>query len=72
MDEFEADRSRRTPDRVAEPRVVCSTLPLTEQYLRWIEEIERMPHNQSGADKGWLRERLRLDAEHFARVKRCR
>jgi hypothetical protein len=72
MDESQPSAPRPSADRVAEPLEVVRTPLLTEQYLRWIAEIERMPGNQSGQDKSWLRERTRLDAEHFARVKRIR
>lgn len=72
MDEHEPKPSKPRVDRVAEPRTEYGKPVLTEQYLRWIDAIERMQRNQSGEDKSWLRERMRLDAEHFARVKRVR
>lgn len=72
MDELEPKPSAPRADHVAEPRAEYGKPVLTEQYLRWIDEIERMPRNQSGADKSWLRRRMRLDAEHLARVKRVR
>lgn len=67
-----APRHPSDHDHVAEPRTKYAGFRMTDDYRRWIEEIEALPENQSGADKSWLRERLRLDAEHFARVKRVR
>ncbi|MBI5363610.1 MAG: hypothetical protein HZA53_10565 [Planctomycetes bacterium] len=72
MDEPDSRKHELGRDRVAEPRPEYGKPVLTEQYLRWIDEIERMQDNQSGQDKSWLRERMRLDAEHLARVKRVR
>jgi hypothetical protein len=59
-------------DHVAEPRTKYGGFHMTEDYLRWIEEIEGLPQNQSGADKTWIAELLRMDAEYFARVRRVR
>lgn len=72
MDELEPKPSKPRVDHVAEPRTKYGGFKLTDEYLRRIAEIEALPQNQSGADKSWVAELLRMDAEHFARVKRIR
>lgn len=72
MDERKPNGPDAKADRVAEPRTKYGGFKLTDEYLRWIAEIEALPQNQSGADKTWVAELLRMDAEHFARVKRIR
>jgi hypothetical protein len=49
---------------------VPSPLPLSPEYLRAVEEIERHPDNQDGADKSWVWKALQQDRDHFARARR--
>jgi hypothetical protein len=55
-------------DRACEKAATYSSFVLTPEYLRYIEQVEAMPQNQSGADKtnvelAWLRE-----LEHYRSV----
>lgn len=68
----EAPRLPSDHDHVAEPRTKYAGFRMTDDYRRWIEEIEALPQNQSGSDKTWVAELLRRTAEHFARAKRVR
>lgn len=46
--------------------------PLSAEYLARVEEVERLPRNQSGADKSWVWEAAVRDRQHFAQVRRQR
>lgn len=67
------DARRDVPeDQVAEPATKYGPIELNAEYLERVELVEQLPQNQNGADKSWLRERFRLDEEHFRRVRRIR
>ncbi|HLG56110.1 MAG TPA: hypothetical protein VI485_12320 [Vicinamibacterales bacterium] len=44
--------------------------PLSTEYLAAIEAVERLPQNQSGADKSWVWRADLSDRQHFARAQR--
>jgi hypothetical protein len=49
-----------------------SPVPLSPEYLRAVEEIERHPDNQDGADKSWVWKALKRNRDHFARaIRKC-
>lgn len=58
--------------RILEPfrnmRIETGAVPLTEEYLRMIEEVEAAPENHSGADKTWVEEAQREFREYFDHV----
>ncbi|PYQ19385.1 MAG: hypothetical protein DMF81_22040, partial [Acidobacteria bacterium] len=60
--------------RILEPyrrmRIETGPVPLSDEYLRMVEEVESAPENQSGADKTWVETVLRESREYFARVRR--
>ncbi|HKN48016.1 MAG: hypothetical protein DMF80_00790 [Acidobacteria bacterium] len=62
--------------RILEPyrrmRIETGPVPLSDEYLRMVEEVESAPENQSGADKTWVETVLRESREYFARVRRSR
>lgn len=64
------ERALEAIDRaVAEVRrLPRGPLPLREDYLRAVEAVERLPMNQSGADKTWVWEAVERDRRHFARA----
>jgi hypothetical protein len=70
MDELEPKPSAPRTDRVAEPRTKYGGFQLTDEYMRWIAEVEALPENQSGADKTWVAELLHMSAEHYAGAQR--
>jgi hypothetical protein len=47
-------------------------LTLRRAYLRAIEAVERLPDNQTGADKTWVAEAERDHARYHARLRRRR
>ena len=44
--------------------------PLSSEYLRAIERVERLPQNQSGSDKSWVWRTVKTAREHFRRARR--
>lgn len=72
MNDLEPDQPNPHTERVAEPRTKYGGFKMTDDYEQWIAEIEALPQNQSGADKTWVGELLRMSAEHFARARRIR
>ena len=46
------------------PRAV-GPVSLSEEYLRWVEEIESHPKNQSGADKSWVPKAQQEFVRHY-------
>lgn len=72
MDELEPKPSPPRADHVAEPRTKYGGFQLTDEYPRWIAEVEARPENQSGADKTWVAELLHMGAEHHTRAQRIR
>jgi hypothetical protein len=72
MDERDPLEPERPAEHVAVPRTKYEGFVMTDEYRAWIDEVERMPQNQSGADKTWIAELLRADAEHLARARRIR
>lgn len=51
-------------------RLEGTPIVLDPAYLAAIDRVERMPQNQSGADKTWLWEAFERDLRHFSRVVR--
>jgi hypothetical protein len=60
--------------RILEPfrkmRIETAPVPLRDEYLRMIEEVEAAPENQSGADKTSVEHAQKEFREYFARVRR--
>lgn len=51
-------------------RMESGPVVLTAEYLHAVEAIERLPQNQSGADKTWLERAIVEFEAHFARARR--
>lgn len=70
----ETQRALDAIDRaVAEVRqLMAHPVVLSASYLAAIDRVERMPHNQSGADKTWVLTLQKRSAELMARVVRKR
>lgn len=47
-------------------RMESGPVVLTAEYVQAVEAIERLPQNQSGADKTWLWESVERDRRHFS------
>ena len=44
--------------------------PLSTEYLSTIEAVERLPQNQSGAEKSWMWQAVVQARRHFASARR--
>jgi hypothetical protein len=51
-------------------RLAAGPVPLRAVYLAAIDRVERLPQNQSGADKTWMERARREFVEHFRQA--CR
>lgn len=60
------DHARAILEAVASQPLPMGSVPLTDEYLRAVHRVERLPGNRNGTDKTWV---LRL-VEEATRMRR--
>ncbi|MBI4476711.1 MAG: hypothetical protein HY654_06030 [Acidobacteria bacterium] len=54
------------------PKPTTHPVTLSDEYLRLIAHVERLPQDQSGADKTWVPNLIEGFAEHYKKAVRVR
>lgn len=66
------ERALRILDEIWKAPIPTGPVTLSEDYLRVVRYVERLPENRSGADKTWVYRSQRQFREYFARARRVR